>query len=103
MVFCKLSKDLKTKLESTEKTVQESIKTAQKVVNKHIENNLKAIERKKHSFSYQISKKIEEKKKIIIRHLLDKQPYTKAIMYDDAKPNLETFLSLHREYPRTIF
>jgi FMN phosphatase YigB (HAD superfamily) len=47
--------------------------------------------------------KIEEKKKIIIRHLLDKQPYTKAIMYDDAKPNLETFLSLHREYPRTRF
>jgi len=47
--------------------------------------------------------KIEEKKKIIIRHLLDKQPYTKAIMYDDAKPNLETFFSLHREYPRTKF
>jgi FMN phosphatase YigB (HAD superfamily) len=45
----------------------------------------------------------EEKKKIIIRDLLNKGNYTKAIMYDDAKPNLETFLSLHKEYPRTKF
>jgi len=45
----------------------------------------------------------EEKKKIIIRGLLDKTPYTKAIMYDDAVPNLKSFLELKREYPKTKF
>jgi len=45
----------------------------------------------------------EEKKKIIIRHLLDQAPYTKAIMYDDAKPNLDSFVELKKEYPNTKF
>jgi predicted chitinase len=45
----------------------------------------------------------EEKKKIIIRNLLDKGSYTKAIMYDDAVPNLESFLELKKEYPSTKF
>jgi len=45
----------------------------------------------------------EEKKKIIIRHLLDQAPYTKAIMYDDAKPNLDSFVELKKEYPSTKF
>lgn len=45
----------------------------------------------------------EEKKKIIIRGLMDKTPYTKAIMYDDAVPNLKSFLELKREYPKTRF
>jgi pyrimidine deaminase RibD-like protein len=45
----------------------------------------------------------EEKKKIIIRDLLDKHHYSKAIMYDDAVPNLDAFLSLHKEYPHTKF
>ena len=45
----------------------------------------------------------EEKKKIIIRHLLDQAPYTKAIMYDDAVPNLQSFVELKQEYPNTKF
>ena len=45
----------------------------------------------------------EEKKKIIIRQLLDKGNYTKAIMYDDAVPNLESFVELKDEYPQTKF
>ena len=45
----------------------------------------------------------EEKKKIIIRKLLDQGQYTKAIMYDDAVPNLESFIELKKEYPRTKF
>jgi FMN phosphatase YigB (HAD superfamily) len=45
----------------------------------------------------------EEKKKIIIRQLLDKGSYTKAIMYDDAVPNLESFVELKDEYPQTKF
>jgi hypothetical protein len=45
----------------------------------------------------------EEKKKIIIRKLLDQGQYTKAIMYDDAVPNLESFVELKDEYPRTKF
>jgi FMN phosphatase YigB (HAD superfamily) len=46
---------------------------------------------------------IEEKKKIIIRKLLNQGHYTKAIMYDDAMPNLESFVELKDEYPRTKF
>ena len=45
----------------------------------------------------------EEKKKIIIRDLLNKGHYTKAIMYDDAVPNLESFVELKDEYPNTKF
>jgi hypothetical protein len=45
----------------------------------------------------------EEKKKIIIRELLNKGKYTKAIMYDDAVPNLESFVELKDEYPQTKF
>ena len=45
----------------------------------------------------------EEKKKIIIRNLLNKGHYTKAIMYDDAEPNLQSFVELKTEYPKTKF
>ena len=45
----------------------------------------------------------EEKKKIIIRDLLNKGQYTKAIMYDDAVPNLHSFVELKKEYPHTKF
>lgn len=45
----------------------------------------------------------EEKKKIIIRDLLNKGNYTKAIMYDDAEPNLQSFVELKAEYPKTKF
>jgi len=45
----------------------------------------------------------EEKKKIIIRKLLDQGHYAKAIMYDDAVPNLESFVELKEEYPHTKF
>ena len=45
----------------------------------------------------------EEKKKIIIRKVLDSNEYTKAIMYDDAIPNLELFLSLKDSHPGVKF
>ena len=45
----------------------------------------------------------EEKKKIIIRELLNQGKYTKAIMYDDAIPNLHSFMELKKEYPHTKF
>ena len=45
----------------------------------------------------------EERKKKIIKGLLDKKNYTKAIMYDDAIPNLQLFVSLKKEHPNTIF
>jgi len=45
----------------------------------------------------------EEKKKIIIRNLLNQHSYSKAIMYDDAVPNLESFVELKQEYPHTKF
>ena len=45
----------------------------------------------------------EEKKKIIIRGLLDQGNYSKVIMYDDAEPNLNSFISLKTEYPDIKF
>ncbi len=45
----------------------------------------------------------EERKKAIIKNLLDKDNYSKAIMYDDAKPNLHTFIELKKDHPRTRF
>jgi putative chitinase len=45
----------------------------------------------------------EERKKQIINSLLNKDNYTKAIMYDDAKPNLHTFIELKKDHPRTKF
>ena len=45
----------------------------------------------------------EERKKSIIKSLLDKDDYTKAIMYDDAKPNLHTFIELKKDHPQTRF
>lgn len=45
----------------------------------------------------------EERKKKIIKSLLDKHEYTKAIMYDDAKPNLNSFIELKQDYPDTKF
>jgi FMN phosphatase YigB (HAD superfamily) len=47
--------------------------------------------------------KIDEKKKIIIRKLLDSGNYSKAIMYDDSIPNLDSFVTLKKEYPDTKF
>jgi len=45
----------------------------------------------------------EERKKAIIKTLLDKDNYSKAIMYDDAKPNLHTFIELKNDHPKTRF
>ena len=45
----------------------------------------------------------EERKKAIIKKLLDKENYSKAIMYDDAKPNLHTFMELKKDHPKTRF
>ncbi len=45
----------------------------------------------------------EERKKQIIKNLLDKDNYTKAIMYDDAKPNLHSFIELKKDHPGTKF
>jgi FMN phosphatase YigB (HAD superfamily) len=45
----------------------------------------------------------EDRKKSIIKRLLDQDNYSKAIMYDDAKPNLHTFIELKKDHPRTRF
>lgn len=45
----------------------------------------------------------EEKKKIILKHLLGKTHYDKVIMYDDSVPNLDAFLSLKQDYPWSRF
>lgn len=45
----------------------------------------------------------EKKKKLIIKNVLNNNSYTKAIMYDDALPNLDLFLSLKDEHPEVKF
>ena len=46
---------------------------------------------------------IEENKKKIIRSLMDKDTYGKVIMYDDSKANLNSFVSLKKDYPKSKF
>jgi GNAT superfamily N-acetyltransferase len=45
----------------------------------------------------------EEKKKIILKHLLGQEHFDKLIMYDDSVPNLNAFLSLKQDYPYSKF
>jgi len=45
----------------------------------------------------------EDRKKKIIGNLLSSDSFSKAIMYDDAIPNLDSFISLKNEFPNTKF
>ena len=45
----------------------------------------------------------EDRKKKIIGNLLSSDSFSKAIMYDDAVPNLDSFVSLKNEFPDTRF
>ena len=46
---------------------------------------------------------IEENKKTIIKSLMDKGNFGKVIMYDDSKANLNSFVSLKKDYPNARF
>ena len=46
---------------------------------------------------------VDAKKADIVRKLLSSGGYTKAIMYDDSRPNLQSFVRLHSEHPGTRF
>ena len=46
---------------------------------------------------------VDQKKADIIRRLLANNQFSKAIMYDDSVPNLESFVQLHSEHPGTRF
>ena len=46
---------------------------------------------------------IEENKKTIIKSLMDKGNFGKVIMYDDSKANLNSFVSLKKDYPDVKF
>lgn len=46
---------------------------------------------------------IEENKKKIILSLMNKDTYDKVIMYDDSKANLNSFVSLKKDYPNAKF
>ena len=43
------------------------------------------------------------KKLVYIRQHLDKHPYSHVRMYDDSKENLDAFIGLKSEYPKTRF
>lgn len=49
------------------------------------------------------NEKPPEKKLVYIRQHLDKHPYSHVKMYDDSKDNLNAFLNLRKEYPKTKF
>ena len=46
---------------------------------------------------------IEENKKKIIKTLMDDGKFGKVIMYDDSKANLNSFVSLKKDYPNAKF
>ena len=49
------------------------------------------------------NEKPAHKKLTFIRQHLNKHPYSHVRMYDDSKENLDAFIGLKREYPRTKF
>jgi hypothetical protein len=67
MVFCKLSKNTKSRLENA---VETSSSNAKDIVNSHIEKNLKAIDDKKRSIAAKISKKLEQQKQDIRTNII---------------------------------
>jgi hypothetical protein len=101
MVFCKLSKNTKSRLEQT---IQTSSTNAKDIVNTHIDNNLKAIDNKKRSIAAKISKKLEEQKKNIHKNII--APHEKlrktnkaTMFYVDLCLSIVVGIFIYKMYP----
>lgn len=101
MVFCKLSKNTKSRLEQT---IQSSSTNAKDIVNTHIDNNLKAIDSKKLSIAAKISKKLEDQKKNIHKNII--APHEKlrktnkaTMFYVDLCLSIVAGIFLYKMYP----
>jgi len=104
MVFCKLSKKLKTRLESAEDLIENSTSTTRDVVNTHVNSGLTAIDNHKATISSRIQAKIEEKKKyikdnIITPHEKLKQNNAATMLYVDISLSIVVCIFLYKLYP----
>ena len=104
MVFCKLSKKLKTRLESAEDLIENSATLTKDVVNKHVNSGLNAIEKHKSSISSRIHTKIEEKKKyineeIIAPHKERRKNNASTMLYVDISLSIVVCIFLYKLYP----
>jgi hypothetical protein len=104
MVFCKLSKKLKNRLESAEDTITNSATITKDVINTHINNNLNAIANNKKSISSKIQAKIDEKKKYINENIIkphqEKKRNNAAMMFFvDVSLSIVLAVFLYKMYP----
>jgi hypothetical protein len=104
MVFCKLSKKLKTRLESAEDLIEDSATLTKDVVNTHVNSGLTAIEKQKTSVSSRIQAKIEEKKKYINKNIIDphrerRKKNAATMLYVDISLSIVVCIFLYKLYP----
>jgi hypothetical protein len=104
MVFCKLSKNTKSRLSRLENTIETSSTNAKDIVNSHIETNLKAIDDKKRSIAAKISKKLEEQKKeirdkIIAPHEELRKSNKATMFYVDICLSLVAGIFVYKMFP----
>jgi hypothetical protein len=104
MVFCKLTKKLKSRLESAEESIQTSTTNTKNLINKHIEDNLNTIENTKSSISAKIQQKLEEKKRVINETIIkphqEKVNNNRAMMYFvDVSLSIVLGIFLYKTYP----
>ena len=104
MVFCKLSKKLKTRLESAEDLIEDSATLTKDVVNTHVNSGLEAIEKHKTSVSSRIQDKIAEKKKyikekIIAPHQKRRKNNASTMLYVDISLSIVVCIFLYKLYP----
>ena len=104
MVFCKLSKKLKTRLESAEDLIEDSATLTRDVVNTHVNSGLEAIEKHKSTVSSKIQAKIEEKKKYIKENIIDphqerRKNNAATMLYVDISLSIVVCIFLYKLYP----
>jgi hypothetical protein len=101
MVFCKLSKNTKSRLENA---IETSSTNAKDIVNSHIDSNLKAIDNKKRSIAAKISKKLEQQKqeirnKIIAPHEELRKSNKATMFYVDICLSLVAGIFVYKMFP----
>jgi hypothetical protein len=104
MVFCKLSKKLKTRLESAENLIEDSATLTNDVINTHVNSGLEAIEKHKTTISSRIQAKIEEKKQYIKKNIIDphqerRKKNAATMLYVDISLSVVVCIFLYKLYP----
>lgn len=104
MVFCKLSKEVTTKLNTAEKAIADGATTTKDTINGHISRHLAAIDKKKQSVYSRLQDKVEQQKRHIHQTII--QPHEERrrtnmamMFYVDLSLVLVLSLFAYKMYP----